>query len=65
MKPRERVLATLKHKTTDQIPRFEIWIDALVNELGQKNISDTYVNMGQDCIMMPTTAPEKSNAWKA
>lgn len=64
MKPRERVLATLKHKTTDQIPRFEIWIDALVNELGQKNISDTYVNMGQDCIMMPTTAPAISNAWK-
>jgi len=64
MKPRERVLATLYHQETDKIPRFEIWIDALIEELGQGDPVSIYAKMGQDCVMMPTINPPKSNAWR-
>jgi len=33
MKPRERVVAALRHQVPDRVPRFEIWIDALLEEL--------------------------------
>lgn len=65
MKPRDRIFAALSHEIPDRIPRFEIWIDALVEELGQEDEPSTYVNMGQDCVMMPTQSPEGSNAWKS
>jgi uroporphyrinogen decarboxylase len=64
MKPRERVLATLHHQETDKTPRFEIWIDALVEELGQGDPVSIYAKMGQDCVMMPSITPPKSNAWR-
>jgi uroporphyrinogen decarboxylase len=64
MKPRERIMATLGHREPDRVPRFEIWIDALWDELGQRDIPSAYVNLGQDCIMMPTQRPPGSNAWK-
>ena len=64
MEPRERIFAALAHEVPDRVPRFEIWIDALLAELGQDDQQDAYVNLGQDCIMMPGKLPEASNAWK-
>ena len=64
MKPRERVLAALEHRPPDRVPRFEIWIDALLEELGQADAVSAYVNLGQDGIMMPTQSPPESNAWR-
>jgi len=46
------------------VPRFEIWIDALLDELGQHDPVSAYVNLGQDCVMMPTLNPPLSNAWR-
>jgi uroporphyrinogen decarboxylase len=64
LKPRERVLAALRHQVPDRVPRFEIWIDALLEELGQDDPVGAYVNLGQDCVMMPTINPPESNAWR-
>jgi len=64
MKPKERVFAALQHNVPDRVPRFEIWIDALLDELGQNDPVAAYVNLGQDCVMMPTRNPAKSNAWR-
>jgi uroporphyrinogen decarboxylase len=64
MKPRERVLAALQHREPDRVPRFEIWIDALLNELGQSDPISAYANLGQDCVMMPALNPPHSNAWR-
>lgn len=65
MKPRERVQTVLKRQIPDRVPRFEIWIDALLEEMGQKDLASAHVNLGQDSIMMPTQTPEGSNAWKS
>ncbi len=65
MTHRQRVLAALNHEQPDRVPRFEVWIDALVDTLGQGDFAKTYVNTGQDCIMMPTIVPDGSNAWKS
>jgi uroporphyrinogen-III decarboxylase len=46
------------------VPRFEIWIDALLGELGQDDPVSAYVNLGQDCVMMPTLNPPQSHAWR-
>jgi uroporphyrinogen decarboxylase len=64
MIPRERVLTALRRGIPDRVPRFEIWIDALLDELGQKDPAEAYVNLGQDGIMMPTASRPGSNAWK-
>lgn len=64
MKPRERVFAALRHEKPDRVPRFEIWIDGLLQELGQDEPAGAYVNLGQDCVMMPTSNPPGSNAWR-
>lgn len=64
MKPGERVLAALQHREPDRVPRFEIWIDGLLDELGQTDSTSAYVDLGQDCVMMPTITPPESNAWK-
>ena len=64
MKPRERIMAALEHKEPDRVPRFEIWIDALWPELGQRDIASAHANLGQDCVMMPTQRPPGSNAWQ-
>jgi uroporphyrinogen decarboxylase len=64
MKPRERVFAALQHQEPDRVPRFEIWIDALLDELSQTDPASAYVNLGQDCVMMPTINPPGSNAWR-
>ena len=62
MKLRERNLEALGHRKPDSVPRFEIWIDALFDELGQDDPASTYVNLGQDCVLMPTCNPPESNA---
>jgi uroporphyrinogen decarboxylase len=64
MKPKERVLAALHHKIPDRIPRFEIWIDGLLAELGQPDVQSAHINFGQDSVMMHTTIAEGSNAWR-
>ncbi|GAB4435391.1 MAG: hypothetical protein Kow0031_17150 [Anaerolineae bacterium] len=64
MTPRERVTAALQRRRPDRVPRFEIWIDALFDELGQGDPVDAYAHLGQDCIMMPTLNPPESNAWR-
>ncbi len=64
MKPRERVLAALKHRPADRIPRFEIWVDGLLANLGQTDSQSASVNLGQDCVMLPSHMPPGSNAWR-
>jgi uroporphyrinogen decarboxylase len=64
MKPRERVFVALKHQKPDRVPRFEIWIDALLDDLGQDDPASASANLGQDCVMMPSVNPPESNAWR-
>ncbi|MEN6560811.1 MAG: uroporphyrinogen decarboxylase family protein [Acidobacteriota bacterium] len=64
MTPRERVLAALDHRIPDRVPRFEVWIDALFDELGQGDQTEAYVNMGQDCLMMPSSVQLGASAGK-
>lgn len=65
MKPKERVLAALEHKQSDRVPLFEIWIDeAMVVDLGYKDLQSTHVNLGLDCVMIPNLNPSQSNAWR-
>lgn len=64
MNPRERVFAALRHQVPDRVPRFEVWIDALLNELSQTDPASAYANLGQDSVMMPTVNPPESNAWR-
>ena len=65
MKPRERVLAVLQGRLPDRVPRFEIWIDGLLDELGQDDPTTAYADLGQDCVMLPTLNPPTSNAWRS
>ena len=64
MNHRERILAVLKHHTPDRIPRFEVWIDALFNELGTSDPYSAYAELGQDAVLMPSQSPADSHAWK-
>lgn len=63
MKPRERVHAALRHQPVDRVPRFEIWIDALLEELGFPDTAAAHAGLGQDSIMMPSERPPGSAAW--
>ncbi len=65
MTPRERVLTALQHRVPDRVPRFEIWIDGLLKELGQADIPAAHVHLGQDGVMMPSQRPRGSNAWES
>jgi uroporphyrinogen decarboxylase len=64
MQPRERVFAAIQHRVPDRVPRFEIWIDALFDELGLEDQAGAYVQLGQDCVMMPSCNPPESHAWR-
>jgi uroporphyrinogen decarboxylase len=64
MRPIERVMAALSHQTVDRVPRCEIWIDALLEDLGQDSLEDAHVNLGQDSIMLFSEGPKESNAWR-
>jgi uroporphyrinogen decarboxylase len=62
MKPRERIFAVLNHQIPDQIPRFEVWIDALFDEFGASDPYSAYAELGQDAVLMPSQSPAESNA---
>jgi uroporphyrinogen decarboxylase len=57
-------MAVMNREEPDRVPRFEIWIDALYEELGYPDIPAAHVGLGQDCVMMPGQSPPDSNAWK-
>jgi uroporphyrinogen decarboxylase len=47
------------------VPRFEVWIDAFVEELGgDGDLAGAYARTGQDGIMLPSRSPPASNAWR-
>lgn len=64
MNPRERILAVLAGRIPDRVPRFEVWIDGMFDELSVSDPYRAYVELGQDAILMPYQAPQESNAWK-
>lgn len=64
MKSKERIKAVLNGGTPDRIPRFEVWIDALYDELGVSDPLFAHPELGQDIVMIPSIIPENSNAWK-
>ncbi len=63
MKPYQRVRAVIEGKTPDRIPRFEVWIDALHDELGIADPAGAHPELGQDVLLMPSIKPPVSNAW--
>jgi uroporphyrinogen decarboxylase len=64
MNPRDRINAVLEHHVPDRVPRFEIWIDALFDQLGTSEPAEVYPHLGQDSLMMPTRNPPESRAWR-
>ncbi len=63
MKPKERVQAVLNGSTPDRIPRFEVWIDGLFEELGVSEPFYAHPETGQDVLLLPSTKPQNSAAW--
>jgi len=63
VRPRDRVWAVLQHKIPDRVPRFEIWIDGLLAELGEPDAAAVYRHLGQDCLLLPGGRLPGSNAW--
>jgi uroporphyrinogen decarboxylase len=63
MKPYQRVRAVLEGKKPDRTPRFEIWIDALYQELGVLDPVSVHPELGQDCLLIPAQNPPTSRAW--
>ncbi len=64
MKSKERIKTVLNGGTPDRVPRFEVWIDALYDDLGVSDPLFAHPELGQDVVMIPSKIPEKSNAWK-
>lgn len=65
MKPRERVLTAIAHREPDVAPRFEIWInDEIIGELGYGDLQSAHVELGLDCIMIPTRIAARSKYWR-
>jgi uroporphyrinogen-III decarboxylase len=64
MNSRELVQAVLQGKIPERVPRFEVWIDGLFDELGVSDPYRAYSELGQDGILMPYQTPADSNAWK-
>jgi len=64
MNSRERVHAVLEKKLPDRTPRFEVWIDALFDDLGVSDPYSAYPELGQDVVLMSSQTPEDSNAWQ-
>lgn len=63
--PRQRVLAALAHKPVARVPRFEVWIDAFVAELGFPDTAAAHAGLGQDGVMLPSQPLAGSNAWRS
>ena len=64
MRPRERVWTVLRRQVPDRVPRFEIWIDGLLSELGQPDPVAIYPHLGQDCLLLPGGRLPGSLAWR-
>jgi len=66
MKPRERVMAALEHREADRVPLFEVWIDNadLVAQVGGGDLQKAHVELGLDCVEIPSQMPPGSNAWR-
>jgi len=66
MKPRERVLAALEHREPDRVPLLEVWVDNddLVEQMGEGDLQRSYVELGLDCILIPTQNLPGSSAWR-
>jgi len=64
MNSRERIFAVLNHQVPDRVPRMEIWIDHLDQELGGSDPFSAYAKLGQDAVLMPSQQPAESSAWK-
>lgn len=64
MNSRERIHAVLERKIPDRVPRFEVWIDGLFDELGVTDPYRAYAELGQDAVLMPSQTPSESAAWK-
>jgi len=64
MDPRERIHAALRRQATDRIPRFEVWIDGLYEELNLSDRTSAYAELGQDAVLLPSCPPPESSAWK-
>ena len=63
MNSRERVNAVLERKIPDRVPRFEVWIDGLFDDLGVSDPYSAYAELGQDAVLMPSQTPKESKAW--
>jgi len=60
----QRVKAALEGEKPDRVPLFEVWIDALHQELGVSNPALAHPELGQDVILLPSAAPLGSKSWK-
>ena len=64
MNSRERIWAVLNHQVPDRVPRMEIWIDGLYQDLGVSDPTSAYAKFGQDAVLLPSQSPAESCAWK-
>jgi hypothetical protein len=64
MNSRERIAAVLNHQVPDRVPRFEVWIDGLYAVLNVSDPYNAYAELGQDAVLLPSTPPAESRAWK-
>lgn len=60
----QRVKTVLEGGQSDRVPLFEVWIDALHQELGVSNPALAHPELGQDVILLPSSSPPESNSWK-
>ena len=65
MLPRERVMAALRREVPDRVPRFEVWIDAFVDEFHLPDTAAAHVAFGQDDVLLPSRPLPGSRAWQS
>ena len=53
----------IERKMPDCTPRFEVWIDALHEELGVDDPAGVHPELGQDVLLLPSVKPRGSRAW--
>ena len=56
----QRVKAVLEGSEPDRVPLFEVWIDALFEELEISNSLPAHPQLGQDVVLLPSTSPAES-----
>ncbi len=60
----QRVKTVLEGKKPDRVPLFEVWVDALYEDLGISNPVSAHPELGQDVILLPSCSPPASKSWK-